>query len=206
MFMAVTTPASASASTDRLTVEKFQNHLEQVSKNDAKALEELEKFNRMSNIEKSKLIALLNDGELMNKVIKEASSDIINSPKEKSFHNGDIKITKTITSTLNGNQSYTKEISTYGLNLTSLTLTVYFKYDPSNSVVTETLSANNTHWNINPGLVITNEANDHFVNGTLAQAWGNYNFYVTASGGFFNYTVTLNIQCDNEDVSGWLES
>lgn len=92
------------------------------------------------------------------------------------------------------------------MNLTSLTLTVYFKYDPSNSVVTETLSANNTHWNINPGLVITNEANDHFVNGTLAQAWGNYNFYVTASGGFFNYTVTLNIQCDNEDVSGWLES
>lgn len=85
MFMAVTTPASASASTDRLTVEKFQNHLEQVSKNDAKALEELEKFNRMSNIEKSKLIALLNDGELMNKVIKEASSEYNKLSQRKKF-------------------------------------------------------------------------------------------------------------------------
>lgn len=206
VLLSITIPANALEATSEFTIEEFQRHLEVLAKSDLKAQIELDKFNNLTINEQARVVEIINDGTLMKEVLEAFTSHDTNFTLEsaRTFGNDDVQVTHTLLSSVNGEQFWEESIKTLGVTLTTLKINVKFRYDTSNWVVTETLSANNSHWNINPGIIVTNQSTDHYTNGTLAEAWGNFNFYVTASGGFYNYTVTINIQCDALDKVGWL--
>lgn len=103
-----------------------------------------------------------------------------------------------------GSKGITHQVRISGVFITEYHLTIYFKYK-AGGYVTETTSINNTHWNVNPSIIVSDGKNDKWPENGWAKGWGNYNVHVTGSLGFYSFTHTLNIKADPYTASGTIQ-
>lgn len=212
----LSTVGASSAENGKMSVNDYKEYLREKSKNDDLAKKVFEKLNALSIEEQQRFIDIVYDKEAQLKAFETLST--LENGQVKSLYNGEITISKTFQKTFNyankqttaalqeSNGLYQETLSILGLPVTIFKIQVWFRYDPSNHVVSETLRANESHWNINPSTLVDDQGNEHWVSGTLACAVGKFKVSLTLSGGAISTTHRLYIQCDDIDVGGWIEN
>lgn len=217
VFASVLSSASASPLEYRkISVDQYKEYLREKSRNDNLAKESLDKFNELSLREQQRFIELMNNPQAQLEALEALAT--LENGQTKSLYNGDIIVSKSVEK-FNDNKAkaaapqlqqsngvYQETLTLLGLPVTIFKIQVWFKYDPSNHVVHETLRSEESHWNINLGTLVDDLGSEHWVSGTLACAMGKFKVSLTIVGGAISTTHKLYIQCDDIDVGGWMET
>ncbi|MDQ0177042.1 hypothetical protein [Bacillus chungangensis] len=185
---------------------EFESFLIDLAKNDPQAKVAFDQYSNLSEAEKAKFVDILYSEEYVKAV---SAMPDVEVGESRLFHNGDIVVQTRASndSTLNSSGSDSNgivhEVKVYGIFVTQYYLTVYFKYK-NHYYVTETTSAKNSHTNVNPAILVSDGATNHWAEDGWARAWGKFNVTLTATP-WRTQTHVLNIQCNPYEVDGWLD-
>ncbi|AQT85734.1 hypothetical protein ERICIV_00946 [Paenibacillus larvae subsp. larvae] len=100
--------------------------------------------------------------------------------------------------------SWTWTMEVLGIDLTKLSTKVYYSSDGYN--VIRSNSANNSHYNINPLIIVNDGVSSHWKSGSYAYGSGPFTVYGTATLGFVSASVAIVVQAKPGYVTGWKES
>ncbi|WP_088834477.1 hypothetical protein [Paenibacillus tyrfis] len=197
-------------------VSKFEQYLYNLDKSDPFVSEQIQKYNKLSEKEKSRLVELIYDPNVTKQAFDAMKTVALG--KSTSISNGEVVIQSKVEEASNKKGAITtasEEISFWGsfswtmtflgVDLTTLKTKVIYTIDENNKVLRAD-NAVNSHWNIDPLIIVNDGVSSSYKSGDYAFGNGPFTVYGTATLGFVSASVTVMVKSKPGDTSGWKES
>ncbi|MCP1312130.1 hypothetical protein [Paenibacillus tyrfis] len=195
---------------------KFEQYLYSLDKSDPFVSEQIQKYNKLSEKEKSRLVELIYDPNVTKQAFDAMKTVALG--KSTSISNGEVVIQSKVEEASNKKGAITtasEEISFWGsyswtmtflgVDLTTLKTKVTYTIDENNKVLRAD-NAVNSHWNIDPLIIVNDGVSSSYKSGDYAFGNGPFTVYGTATLGFVSASVTVMVKSKPGDTSGWKES
>ncbi|MED2125440.1 hypothetical protein P4V88_05810 [Bacillus thuringiensis] len=193
---------------------EFENHIKQLATTDQEAQISYEQYSQLSDEKKKDFVKALNSEEFIKAL---QATTTLNPGQSKTFNNGSIIASVVEEGEFQNSGPYalagghaikernvTHKVVVYGIFATIYWLKVRFQHDLGSRNVTKTISADNGHTNINPGIIVTDQNTNHWAAAGWAYGTGKFKLAATGSLGFWSFTHVLNIKTDSEYTTGWI--
>lgn len=194
---------------------KFEQYLYSLDKSDPFVSEQIQKYNKLSEKEKSRLVELIYDPNVTKQAFDAMKTVALG--KSTSISNGEVVIQSKVEEASNKKGaittaseesywgSYSWTMTFLGIDLTTLKTKVTYTID-ENKKVLRADNAVNSHWNIDPLIIVNDGVSSSYKSGDYAFGNGPFTVYGTATLGFVSASVTVMVKSKPGDTSGWKES
>lgn len=195
---------------------EFENHIKQLAETDPEAKQSYEQYLELDADQKTNFIKAINSKEFVDAL---QATTTLNPGESKTYRSGSIVASVIEENEPQNEKSYapyaasgyavkernvTHKVVVYGIFATIYWVKVRFQHNLGSRHVTKTLSADNGHTNINPGVIVTDLGASHWASAGWAFGTGKFRLNVTGSFGFVSFTHVLNLKADPEHTSGWI--
>ncbi|GKS10632.1 hypothetical protein PC41400_06085 [Paenibacillus chitinolyticus] len=194
---------------------KFEQYLYNLDKSDPLVSEQIQKYNKLSETEKSRLVELIYDPNVTKQAFD--SMKTVALGRSTSISNGEVVIQSKVEESSNKKRaittaseesywgSYSWTMTFLGIDLTTLKTKVFYTIDGNNNVLSAD-TAVNSHWNIDPLVIVSDGVSSAYKSGGYAYGNGPFTVYGTATLGFISASVSVIVKSKPGDTTGWKES